>query len=232
MALVDRCIFIAASAGTGSFVVAGAAQGYMTPAQAQAVNATSYSYAAELRDANNNILAWEVGSGTYTSATTTLTRTPLFSSNANGLVNFAAAPNVTLTLLATDIPFPLSPITNLLASNVALTNTAAYFQGPTIAQGTVGTWFVMGSVEVQGNVGDAINLKMWDGTTVIASSALDITSGSGGVVYASFAGLLVNPTGSLQIAVQNATSTTGSNILANAAGAGANSSNITAIRVG
>src|SRR2546426_953355 len=40
----------------------------------------------------------------------------------------------------------LTPITNSLGADVALNNTANYFDGPSVAQGTSGTWFASGTV--------------------------------------------------------------------------------------
>lgn len=96
--LINRVMFRATSSGTGSFVVSSAITGYMTPATGGAANATVYSYAAESDDRTE----WEIGTGTYTSGTTTLTRTPLKSSNSDAVVNFTAAPRVALTGLAAD----------------------------------------------------------------------------------------------------------------------------------
>lgn len=109
---VDRCRFNAASGGTGSLVVASAVTGYMTPAQAGAVNGTLYSYAAQSADNTS----WEIGTGTYTVSGTVLTRSPTFSSNANALVNFAVAPAVTLTPLAADLAITASPPSSLTAA--------------------------------------------------------------------------------------------------------------------
>lgn len=98
-ALLDRCFFRAVSTGTGSFVVSLAITGFQTPAQAGAVNATVYSYLAESDDKTE----WEIGTGTYTTGTTTLTRAPQKSSNTNALVNFTVPPKVGLTALAADL---------------------------------------------------------------------------------------------------------------------------------
>lgn len=104
---VDRVIFLPAAGGTGSFVVSSAVTGYLTPAQAGATTGASYRYAAETRHPGTGaVTAWEVGTGGYTSATTTLTRVPEFSSNSNALVNFASAPNVMITALAADLGLP------------------------------------------------------------------------------------------------------------------------------
>jgi hypothetical protein len=95
--LLDRCMFVPTSGGTGTWTVSSAVTGYMTPAQAGAVNATTYYYGAESSDKSQ----WELGLGTYTVSGTTLARTGvLYSSNANAVVNFTNPPNVFITLLA------------------------------------------------------------------------------------------------------------------------------------
>lgn len=101
--LVDACIFIAASAGTGDFVVSAPKPGWRTPATAGAVNGDTYRYRAYSADQTQ----WEVGTGVYTSGTTTLTRAVITdSSNAGAAVNFSAAPSVALTIFSGDLATP------------------------------------------------------------------------------------------------------------------------------
>lgn len=128
---VNACVFTAASAGTGSFVVSAAVTGWVTPAQAGAVNGATYRYRAYSTD----LTEWEIGTGTYTSSGTTLTRTVTASSNANATVDFTAAPSVALTSFGADISSAVeitggtvTGLTNLtLASGAATpaTNNAA-----------------------------------------------------------------------------------------------------------
>jgi hypothetical protein len=99
MALVNRCWFRASSGGTSAFTVSSAITGFLTPANAGAVNGAYYPYAAE----SDDLTEWEVGVGVYTSSGTTLSRIVLKSSNANAAVNFTAAPKVALTALADDL---------------------------------------------------------------------------------------------------------------------------------
>jgi hypothetical protein len=103
---VDRCIYVPASGGTGSFVTSAAVEGYLTPAQANAANATSYRYAAQLLDTTTGLPSeWEVGTGVYTTSTHTLTRVTIeFNSDGTFVAhNFSAAPNIMITMLAADI---------------------------------------------------------------------------------------------------------------------------------
>lgn len=96
----NSVLFLPASGGTTDFIVSSAIQGYMTPALAGAVTGV-YKYRAESADLSQ----WEIGEGTYTSGTTTLTRTTvLYNSAGSGTatgqsgagtkINFSAPPRV------------------------------------------------------------------------------------------------------------------------------------------
>jgi hypothetical protein len=126
----------------------------------------------------------------------------------------------------------MSAITNSLTSDVALNNTALYFDGPSVAQGTVGTWFVMGEFcYLSGGAGTAMYYKLWDGTTIISSGAFIEGTGiaANSVTCFSLSGIISNPTGNIKISVQDATSTL-SKITFNSSGVG-KVSTISAIRI-
>lgn len=100
------------------------------------------------------------------------------------------------------------PLNNTLGGDVALNN-ATYATGPTVAQGTTGTWFAVGTITLSDSAVLAqISAKLWDGTTVIASSR-EVTNGTqGGSI--TLAGFITNPAGNLRISAisnQAATST-------------------------
>lgn len=97
MAFVNRCIFTPVSAGTSDFTVSAAVPGYHTPAQANAVDGATYSYAAQSSDLSQ----WEDGQGVYSAGT--LARTAILDSSTGGKVSFSAAPQVMLTALAQDL---------------------------------------------------------------------------------------------------------------------------------
>ena len=123
-----------------------------------------------------------------------------------------------------------APITNSLGANVALNNTANYFDGPSVAQGTSGTWFVSGSIVVADTAGAAqINAKLWDGTTVIASGTVNLTAANLGLQI-SLSGYLASPAANIRISARDVTSTSGL-IVSNGSG---NSKDVTltAIRIG
>lgn len=123
-----------------------------------------------------------------------------------------------------------SPITNSLGADVALNNTASYFDGPSVAQGTVGTWFVSGTVTLSNPAvaGASRFVKLWDGTTVITSC--NISNGTSDNVCASLSGYISAPAGNLRLSVRDVTSTSGK-IIFNVTGNSKDSS-ITAFRIG
>ena len=237
---LDACGFVAASSGTGNFVVSSAITGYQTPAGAGAVNSTVYSYRAESADKTQ----WEEGFGAYTVSGTTLARTTITANSAGGTtaINFSAAPNVFITALSQDLQnaslltsgtlpaarLSLSPISNALGANVALNNTATFFDGPSINQGSTWTWFVSGTVTLTDTAGAArMDVKLWDGTTVIASASNTVPAANE-VIAISLSGYIASPAGNLRMSVRDASSASG---LIEAASAGVGGANISAFRI-
>lgn len=126
-------------------------------------------------------------------------------------------------------PF-LSKIANSLSGDVALNHTGSYFDGPTVAQGTAGTWFASGTVSVTDTAGAAnINVKLWDGTTVIASAAAFVPSVNANISI-SLSGYIASPAGNIRMSVNDNTSTSGA-IKFNASG-NSKDSTVSAIRIG
>ena len=123
-----------------------------------------------------------------------------------------------------------SPISGELGGNVALNNTANYFTGPSIAQGTSGTWFVSGTVTVRDTAGAAgFHARLTDGTTVIASTQAD-SAAANATESITLSGYISSPAGNLRIEVKDVTSTNGL-ILSNAT-SNALDSRITAFKIG
>ena len=105
----------------------------------------------------------------------------------------------------------LSYDSNTLGGDVAMNNTAAYFTGPTIAQGSAGTWLASGVVTINAAQGGAVvNVKLWDGTTVIASTTSTWPSSQTPAVMSfALSGYITSPAGNIRISANNATSTAG-----------------------
>lgn len=124
-----------------------------------------------------------------------------------------------------------TPITASLGADVALNNTANYFDGPSVAQGTAGIWFVFGTVCMLDTAGGAgYEAKLWDGTTLIASG-VSYSGIANGVVSISLMGFLPTaPVGNFRISVKDRTNTTGKIVFNNSGNS--KDSTITAIRIG
>lgn len=106
-------------------------------------------------------------------------------------------------------PFPTPSVKNSLGSNVSLNNTSNYFDGPSAAQGTTGTWFACGQVTVTDTINSSIfYVRLWDGTTIINSAAMNNIGGTLNTVI-SLCGTLTNPAGNIKISVRDGTATTG-----------------------
>lgn len=124
----------------------------------------------------------------------------------------------------------MTPIANSIGADVALNNVANYFDGPSVAQGTSGTWFVSGTVTVYDTAGSAtFYAKLWDGTTVISSAIITAYGAVSLPMSISLSGYIASPAANLRISVRDITSTSGQ-IRFNATG-NSKDSTITAIRI-
>ena len=83
--------------GTGTITLASAVSGYLTFALAGVSNGEVVSYG--IKDGSNS----EVGTGTYTSSGTTLTRTVTKSTNSNAAISLSGAAEVFITARAEDL---------------------------------------------------------------------------------------------------------------------------------
>ena len=103
----------------------------------------------------------------------------------------------------------------VLGADVNVNNTANYFDGPALSQGTAGTWFVQSTLTVTCPSASQVFCKLWDGTTVIASAVVELAAGSNNSVCLS--GIIASPAAGLKMSVRNASFTTGK-IVFNASG--------------
>jgi hypothetical protein len=249
-AFLDVCRFSPTAGGTTDWTYSAAVTGCQSPASANVVNGRLYKYRAESADLSQ----WEMGEGAYNTGTGVLARTTVLynSSGSTSKINFTLTPQVAIVALKEDLISveeansftttqqtqarnnigaapAISSITAALGADVALSNTANYFDGPSVAQGAVGTWFVFGTVTVQDTAGAAnIDAKLWDGTTLISSSRASV-SAAALVVSISLSGVITGPVGNLKISCKDNASASGK-ILFNATG-NSKDSTITAIRI-
>lgn len=130
VSFVDNTIFTAADAGTGSFTVAAAAQGYQSPA-ARVVDGEQYRYRAQ----SANLLQWEIGTAVASNGGTVFYRS-VAASSTGALVDFIAPPSVILTFSAADflqqasidnklVPDWIDPSVGFMPGRTAPTSTIA-----------------------------------------------------------------------------------------------------------
>ena len=123
----------------------------------------------------------------------------------------------------------LTTATNSLSSNTAMSNTNNYFDGPSLSQGTSGTWFVTCTASIDDTVGAATYFaKLWDGTTVIASGVAQTTAATQFSMI-SISGVLASPAANIKMSVRDISSTSGF-ILYNTTG-NAKDSTCTGVRI-
>ena len=94
--LVNRAKVSTSTTGTGTITLGAAESGYQTFAAAGVVNGDIVRYVIE--DGTN----WEIGTGTYTAAGTTLSRTVSESSNADNPINLSGSAIVYVGATASD----------------------------------------------------------------------------------------------------------------------------------
>ena len=105
--LVNRAKVATATTGTGTITLGTAESGYQSFADAGVVNSDVVRYVIE--DGTD----WEIGTGTYTTSGTTLSRTVSESSNADAALNLSGSAVVYVSATAEDIP----PALELYAEN-------------------------------------------------------------------------------------------------------------------
>ncbi len=105
----------------------------------------------------------------------------------------------------------LSPITNSLGTDVSMSASNTYFDGPSIAQGSTGSWFASGTVTLtEGSAGSAqYHVKLWDGATVISSAVVSSNTNNGLFFAVSLSGFIANPAGNIRMSVKSVSTATG-----------------------
>ena len=95
--LVNRAKMATATTGTGTVTLGSAASGYQSFANAGVSDGSTVRYVIE--EGNN----WEIGTGVYTSAGTTLTRNVIESSNSGAAITLAGAAEIYITATSEDL---------------------------------------------------------------------------------------------------------------------------------
>lgn len=95
--LVNRAKMTTTTVGTGTITLGSAVDGYQSFADAGLLDGDVVRYVIE------DGIAWEIGTGTYTAAVTTLTRTPSESSNSGSAINLSGEAVIYVTAAAADL---------------------------------------------------------------------------------------------------------------------------------
>lgn len=110
------------------------------------------------------------------------------------------------------VSFGLNTASNSLGADVALNNTGNYFDGPSMAQGSSGTWYASGTVTLSVTAGSGSEnyyCKLWDGTNAaVASATMNLTIGNGPAIM-SLSGIVSSPAGNIRISCKDITSVNG-----------------------
>jgi hypothetical protein len=195
MALVvkDRVRETSTTAGTGALTLAGAVTGFQSFSVIGDGNTTYYT----IVDAGTG--AWEVGIGTYTSSTTSLSRdTVLESSNSGNLVNFGS------NLKDVFVTYPAERSIYTDAAGTAITPATASVLG--VASGGTGqSTYTDGQLLIGNSTGNTLAKS-----TLTAGTGISITNGTGSItVAATNNGDVVGPASSTDNAVARFDLTTG-----------------------
>src|ERR1700748_3490324 len=104
----------------------------------------------------------------------------------------------------------LTSLANSLSADVLLTPAATFVTGPTIAQGSTGTFFVSAGITfVDTTQAQTVKCRLWDGTTVIDSRTMT-TAAANFVGDLSLSGVIASPAGNLRVSCKSTAGTTAS----------------------
>lgn len=101
----------------------------------------------------------------------------------------------------------LTRLTSSLGADVSMNVANTYFSGPSVAQGTTGTWLATGSINLlDAGAATAGQCKLWDGTTVIASGSVGLNSNN---QQLALSGVITSPAGNIRIDCKDTNTATG-----------------------
>jgi len=154
--LANRVRVTTSTTGTGTITLGSAATTYQTFAEAGVANGAVVRYLIE--EGTN----WEIGTGTYTSSGTTLSRTPSESSNGGSAITLAGNATVSIVAASQDI-----------TSGVAIT-------GGTIDNAVIGgTTAAAGTFTNVTSTGTLTYATLNDGTTALTSTVAELNYSDG-----------------------------------------------------
>lgn len=143
-----------------------------------------------------------IGTNTTQAASTAFVLANTVNSIAGNVGAFTLSTGLANTVNALRVA--LSTATASMGADLAISN-SVYTDGPSMAQGTAGTWWASGNVTATDTANTTISCKLWDGTTVVDSTAFFIAAGGTGTAHLS--GSLASPAANLRISCKSATAT-------------------------
>lgn len=140
------------------------------------------------------------------------------------------APATTATILTTsNASGTISSVTNSLGADVNL-NASTYTDGPSVGQGTSGTWMATGDVTfTDTGVAPNVKCKLWDGTTIIDSRQVGGFGTANVIDSMHLSGVLASPAANIRISCIDSSGTTG--VLKFNSSGNSKDSTLTAIRI-
>lgn len=145
------------------------------------------------------------------------------------LTNCTGLPTTGLTGSVMASQLSLGQLTAALGGDVTMTTVGTFYDGPSVAQGSTGTWYASGVVTVKSaTTNDQVVAKLWDGTTLISAGYVQPQNSGTASIHVS--GMITSPAGNLRISCANFTTGTTSKITNNNGGT-SNGSVITAFRI-
>lgn len=168
--LLNRAKMTTTTTGTGTITLGSASTGFQTFVAAGALNGDLFHYVIE------NGSTWEIGTGTYTTSGTTLSRT-LISSSSGSLLNLAGTSTVFVSAIAEDLQAINLP--SLAAEPATPADDTGVLYARTIAGRVMPKWVGPSGVDypLQAHLGFN-NITMWRGGNTTTATTFASVLGS------------------------------------------------------
>ena len=164
--LFNRAKMTTSTTGTGTVSLGSASVGFQSFASAGVSNSDVVQYVIE--DGSN----FEIGTGTYSTSGTTLTRSPTESSNSNNAINLSGAATVSVTAIDDDFNrLEHAGVTKVVASATGATVTGTLAATAVTGDGSALT----GIVSIPSGL-----IAMWSGTNANIPTGWNLCDGSNG----------------------------------------------------